>query len=66
MQAKIHHNYQQIGTSSQQTHTSQASMKMWSRVDQENQRRGSDETTKAETVLVAQQKTEVAVKSIWK
>ena len=33
---KLHHSYQQIGTSSQQTHTSQVSMKMWSKVGQEN------------------------------
>ena len=36
LQAKLHHHYQQIGTSSQQTHISQASMEMWSKVDQEN------------------------------
>ena len=33
---KLHHSYLQIGTSSQQTHTSQVSMKMWSKVGQEN------------------------------
>ena len=33
---KLHHSYQQIGTSSQQTHTSQVCMKMKSKVGQEN------------------------------
>ena len=33
---KLHHSYQKIDTSSQQTYTSQVSMKMWSKVDQEN------------------------------
>ena len=63
---KLHHSYQQIGTSSQQTHTSQVSMKMWSKVGQENPKKENTASLWNCVVCTPNKMAEVAVKSIQK